>query len=125
MMVEEFSLVGFNDRMNKKVERIKQLKNTATENAEILGALTNSAQKKHEELTRLHENANTLYRNMSRQSREWNESRQAVLLKACGVVAIIVLAFTSMCGNAVPAAGTAPVRAVHITELRAAVVALE
>lgn len=98
VLVEEFCLVGFNDKMNEKIKRIKQLENTATENAKIVGDLTSTAQEKHEELTRLHENANTLYRNMSRQSREWNESRQAVLLKACGVVAIIVLAFTSMCG---------------------------
>ena len=47
--------------------------------------------------TSLNEQANTLYRNMARQADEWNESRRAVLLKACGLVAIIVLAFTAMC----------------------------
>ena len=34
------------------------------------------------------------------QEDKWKETRQAVLLKACGLVAIIVLAsFTVMCGN--------------------------
>ena len=54
-------------------------------------ALKRSAKKEHDELVELH-------RSMSEQSEKWHQSRQAVLLKACGVVAIIVLAFASMCG---------------------------
>lgn len=98
VMIEEFSLFGIYQVMNRRVQETERLKSDAARKYAGLIELTDKAQKKHEELIRLHENADTLYRNMSQQSREWNESRQAVLLKACGVVGIIVLAFTSMCG---------------------------
>ena len=97
VIVEEFSLFGIYQVMNRRVKETERLKSDATRNYAGLIELTENAQNKHKELTRLHEQANTLYRNMSRQSREWNESRQAVLLQACGVVGIIVLALTSMC----------------------------
>lgn len=106
VMVEEFRLFGIYymviDRRIKETKsaveaatrsRVKQIalmKDTAREYAELL-ELKRSAKKEHDELVELH-------RNMSKQSEEWHQSRQAVLLKACGVVAIIVLAFMSMCG---------------------------
>ena len=68
---------------------------------EKVNTLTEDVQKKHEALTHLYENANTLYCNRSRQSGAGSESRQTVLLKACGLVGLIVLAFMlmmSMCG---------------------------
>ena len=98
VLVEEFNLFIFYSDMNRRIRETERLKSDAArEHAGLIG-LTENAQKKHEELIRLHADASTLYRNMSRQSREWNESRQAMLLKACGVGGIIVLAFTSMCG---------------------------
>ena len=98
VMVEEFSLFGIYQTVHKRVEQVKKLKIAAAQNAATLSDLTQSAKEKHEELTNLYKDAETLYSNIERQSRDWNESRQAVLLKACGVVAIIVLALTSMCG---------------------------
>lgn len=115
VMVEEFSLLRVYDAMYRELGKVK---NKATESHKDLTTLTEDARKKHgelthlyenantltedtrkkyEELTHLHENANTLYRNMSRQTRGSSESRLAMLLAACGVVGIIVLAFTSMC----------------------------
>lgn len=98
VLVEEFNLFGLYLKINRRVKETERLKSDAAREHADLIRRTEDAQKKHEELTRLHKNASTLYRNMSRQSREWNESRQAVVLKACGVGGIIVLAFTSMCG---------------------------
>ncbi len=98
VLVEEFNLFGLYLKINRKVKETERLKSDADRKHADLIRLTEDAQKKYKELTRLHVDANTLYTNMSRQSREWNESRQAVLLKACGVGGIIVLAFTSMCG---------------------------
>ena len=96
-MVEEFSLFGIYRAVYKKVKQVEKLKIAAAQNAETLRDLMQGAKEKHEKLTSLYKDAETLYGNMEQQSRDWNESRQAVLLKACGVVAIIVLAFTSMC----------------------------
>ena len=121
VMVEEFSLLRVYDVMNHE---LNELKKDATEKykdlnklTESAGELTESARNKHEEMTRLHEkvntltedvqkkhealthlyeNANTLYCNRSRQSGAGSESRQTVLLKACGLVGLIVLAFMSM-----------------------------
>ena len=105
VMVEEFSLFGFYTGINRRVketqdqvesanrsraEQIVLMKDAVRDHKELM-ALKRSAKKEHDELVELH-------RSMSAQSKEWHQSRQAVLLKACGVVAIIVLAFASMCG---------------------------
>ena len=73
-----------------RAEQIELMKDAAREHAELL-ELKKSAKKEHDELAELH-------RSMSEQSKKWHESRQAVLFKACSVVAIIVLAFTLRCG---------------------------
>ena len=98
VMIEEFSLFGIYDAISRRVKETEKLRNQATQSHAELVGLTVSAEKEYKKLTALHEKSKTLYDNMSQQSREWNESRQAVLLKACGVVGIIVLVFTSMCG---------------------------
>ena len=105
VMVEEFSLFGIYTGIARRVkdtkravdaanqsraEQIELMKNAAREYAELL-ELKRSAKREHDELAELHSS-------MLDQSKEWHESRQAVLLKACSVVAIIVLAFTLRCG---------------------------
>lgn len=105
VMVEEFSLFGIYTGIairvketkghveaatRSRAKQIELMKDADREYAELL-ELKRSAKQEHDELAELH-------RRMSDQSKEWHQSRQAVLLKASGVVAIIVLAFTSMCG---------------------------
>ena len=97
VMIEEFSLFGIYRALSRQVNEVKDLTRSATESHGELMKLTKDTVEKYRELTSLNEQANTLYRNMARQADEWNESRRAVLLKACGLVAIIVLAFTAMC----------------------------
>lgn len=97
VMIEEFSLFGIYRVLARQVYEVSNLKESATDSHDKLIKLTKDTAEKYWELTRLNEQANTLYRNMARQADEWNESRRVVLLKACGLVAIIMLAFTAMC----------------------------
>lgn len=99
VMIEEFVLFRKYDDVSRRVKQAEKLTEKATESRNKLIELTKDTAEKYRELTELNKQANTLYRNMARQAEEWNESRRAVLLKACGLVAIIVLAFTAMCGR--------------------------
>lgn len=102
VIVEEFSLLSIYDLAIENLTRLTD--DARTKHQELVGlhehakTLKERAQKKHDELVRLCEKANTLYRDMSRQSEERQESLRAVWLKVLGVVIVIVLAFTSMCG---------------------------
>ena len=97
VMIEEFSLFGIYRALSRQVNEVKDMTRNATDSHSKLMKLTKDTAEKYRELTRLNEQANTLYSNMARQADEWNESRRVVLLKACGLVAIIMLAFTTMC----------------------------
>ena len=97
VMIEEFSLFRKYDDVSQRVKEVQRLETDAARRHGKLIKLTEDTEEKYQELTKLNEQANTLYSNMARQADEWNESRRAVLLKACGLVAIIVLAFTAMC----------------------------
>lgn len=106
VMIEEFSLYGVYRALSRRVEKVRGLAEEAqgltedaTKSHNKLIELTKNTAEKYRELTELNEQANKLYSNMTRQAEEWNESRRAVLLKACGLVAIIVLAFTAVCSR--------------------------
>ena len=106
VMVEEFRLFGIYYKVvDRRIKETKRAVEAATRSREKQIVLMEAAARDHAELIELkrsakkeHDELVELHRSMSDQSKEWHQSRQAVLFKACGVVAIIVLAFTSMCG---------------------------